>query len=358
MTYARVLGMISIAVIAGAFSSASADDLDARLAALERENAALKKQLRIRELENKNAALREQLRSTSPTRPKVDAPARPRPAAKRTVAKRTAAKPEGLAAIASALTYAPLANPPHAAKDSVQLDVHLPSNQWAGWYFGFNGGVGLGSWSLAERTMVEGPLDRARPGSGTSVTGNSRANLKALGATVGVQMGYLWQIGQLVFGPETDISVGEIADRDSQVLTRTTSDVLLYGSPTITYLTQAESSVRWLSSLRGKVGFSRDNWLFFGTGGLAIAGVEILNVNHNLVKSQHPMGYVAGGGLKYAIGPRLSFRTEYLYYRFPETGFTIDLSYDTSPSVTTSTSTTSIKSPLHIIRAGLDVRLN
>ncbi len=352
MTHARILGVVSIAVIAGAFSSANADDLDARIAALERENVALKKQLRIRELEKKNAALREQLRSTSATRPKVAAPARPRPAAKR-----TAEKADGLAAVARALAYAPSANPPYPTKDPVPPAVYLPTTSWAGWYFGGHGGMGFGNWSLSE----SGNVRFTSTNSVSFFVNNSEASLNAIGAIGGIQTGYLWQVNQFVFGPELDISVGEIADRDSQIVTQRGSFTQQSSQPTssvTTFLTQAASSVRWLSTLRGRIGLLADNWLFFGTGGLAIGGVDIWSDSPGLAKSRYALGYVAGGGFQYAIGPQLAFRTEYLHYGFPETTVTIDFTGGSTGTTTTSSTTTRLTPASHVIRAGLDVRLN
>lgn len=63
----KAAGLITIAIIAGSFiSETRGDDLDVRLAALERENITLKRQVRIQVVEKENAALKKQLSSARP----------------------------------------------------------------------------------------------------------------------------------------------------------------------------------------------------------------------------------------------------------------------------------------------------
>ncbi len=80
---------------------------------------------------------------------------------------------------------------------------------------------------------------------------------------------------------------------------------------------------------RAKVGYAVDRVFVYGTGGIAFGGVRIDNDHHGRCrvcrervnrpdfdgrKGALRTGWVAGGGVEYAIGPHLSVKGEALYY--------------------------------------------
>ena len=73
----------------------------------------------------------------------------------------------------------------------------------------------------------------------------------------------------------------------------------------------------FLASIRGRLGFALDRFLVYGTGGAAFAGATVTadglgddDVNF--------FGWVAGGGVEYAITDNITFGVEYLHYEFDQ----------------------------------------
>ena len=107
----------------------------------------------------------------------------------------------------------------------------------------------------------------------------------------GVQAGYNWQAGSLLLGVEGDIDFA--------------------------------NNIDYLASIRGRLGFATENWLFYGT-----AGVAFIDTNTSVTvvsASDGPFGFnvgttdtgfVGGGGIDYRIGPNVSLGVEGLYYDF------------------------------------------
>jgi outer membrane immunogenic protein len=82
------------------------------------------------------------------------------------------------------------------------------------------------------------------------------------------------------------------------------------------------ADVEWLASVRARVGVERGGAVFYGTGGLAFAGVEAgINTLVPASDSQTLTGYAVGAGAQAGISDTLSARLEYLYYRFDDTNF-------------------------------------
>jgi outer membrane immunogenic protein len=97
----------------------------------------------------------------------------------------------------------------------------------------------------------------------------------------------------------------------------------LLGSPTATASEKTE--INWLSTIRGRVGFTvQDRLLLFATGGLAIAEAHsegsvtvtsssaqtIWSGSHSVVKA----GFAVGGGGEWAFANRWTAKAEYLWY--------------------------------------------
>lgn len=138
-------------------------------------------------------------------------------------------------------------------------------------------------------------------------------SLNSTSAFISGHAGYNWQINRIVLGIEGDIS--------SPSQQRSTSyGPAGFGPPLPeTFTTQ----IRWLSTVRGRIGVSFDNWLVYATGGVAIA--DINNVRSDPVV----LGFVAndsgvrttgvvGGGVEYKFNRQWSARLEGLWMKFPD----------------------------------------
>jgi outer membrane immunogenic protein len=165
-----------------------------------------------------------------------------------------------------------------------------PAFSWTGLYIGANIGYG---WSDAEW--------------GDAISGISAHN-GSNGWLGGGQIGYNFQVRQLVFGVEADLSSGWLDG----------STACPVGG------LSCEHSYNWLASLRGRVGVAvNDNrTLLYATGGAAWANVDyaakdpVTGVSVGTGFSNTHTGWVAGAGIEHMLTPNITARIEYLYYGF------------------------------------------
>jgi outer membrane immunogenic protein len=83
------------------------------------------------------------------------------------------------------------------------------------------------------------------------------------------------------------------------------------------------STVSSISTIRTRVGYAQDNWLFYGTGGLAVTDASSTftqtvgfacgaAVPCSSKTGLHP-GLAAGAGVEYGFTPNLSAKLEYMW---------------------------------------------
>ena len=165
---------------------------------------------------------------------------------------------------------------------------------WTGFYVGFNIGG------------LSGKVD-------TTYTLGGKAPFVGLHGMGGVQSGYNLQMGQYVFGVESDL---QITSQSSNWQTRVTS-----GGVTATINTK--QNVPGFFTLRGRAGYAVDKWLFYGTGGIAYGEVESVvtmtspnlpTTTANFEKSR--AGWVAGAGVEAPLLPGWTAKFEYFYLDF------------------------------------------
>ena len=73
---------------------------------------------------------------------------------------------------------------------------------------------------------------------------------------------------------------------------------------------------RWLSTFRGRVGVTQDNWLFYATAGGALASIEhtiTSPAGTQISERNWHWGWTAGAGVEVKISPDWSAKMEYLY---------------------------------------------
>ena len=82
-----------------------------------------------------------------------------------------------------------------------------------------------------------------------------------------------------------------------------------------------ETSLRWLATIRGRLGYTFDRWFLYGTGGLAIGNVKSSVSASDTIPTQYAgsyssdrTGWAAGLGFEYAFAERLSAKLEWLHY--------------------------------------------
>jgi outer membrane immunogenic protein len=178
----------------------------------------------------------------------------------------------------------------------------VPVYNWTGFYVGVNGGYGWGTQDPFN--IVTNRFDSFS----ASLSGG------AVGGTLGAQI----QAGHVVLGLEADLDWANI--KGSTVATPTVGGVVLPGATAV----NAQTNIDWESTVRARVGYANDNWLFYGTGGLALLGAKttltpvagggtcgLILVGCGGTDRQ--AGLALGGGLEYGFTPSLSAKLEYLY---------------------------------------------
>jgi outer membrane immunogenic protein len=115
----------------------------------------------------------------------------------------------------------------------------------------------------------------------------------------GIQGGYNWQSGPLVFGAEGDLQISGADD---------TFAPWKFSNP-------------WFGTARGRVGYAFSNILFYGTAGLAFG--ETRGETFGLSESHTNVGWTAGVGAEFGIAPNWSAKIEYLYVDLADDRFTI-----------------------------------
>ena len=125
----------------------------------------------------------------------------------------------------------------------------------------------------------------------------------------GLQTGYNYVLpSRLLLGVEGDVSFPNFLE-DGLILGRATAQG-----------TNVTDQIDYIATLRGRVGYASDHWLFYGTGGYAFSQARLVE-SPGVVSDEDkvlPMrtGWVAGIGTEVAIAPDWTARLEYLYDHF------------------------------------------
>jgi len=225
------------------------------------------------------------------------------------------------------------------------LSISIPAIavDWGGLYAGGNVGYGWGNGDIkADPTPTAAIFVNFQP---TTLSPNPD------GALLGGQIGYNWMIGNILAGIEADLSWSGI--RGSTTRSPITQN---NGTPFPGVGNNVRSSedIRDFSTLRGRFGFlPADNWLVYGTGGLAVANVKyeantdfrpVGTEQYPVATSRTKAGWTLGLGAEWRVFDRTSIKAEYLYYDFGKQSshadavpalppFGMDYSWKTSGSI-------------------------
>jgi outer membrane immunogenic protein len=173
-------------------------------------------------------------------------------------------------------------SPPQSYEPPPPAPVASPP-LWQGVYYGISAGYGWGE----------------------------SAGVSPEGFAASVTAGYNHQVGPLVVGIEGDFGYMDADDSAAGGLFRSR-----FGP--------------WWATVRGRAGLAMGSALLYGTGGVAFAESDVRIAGDS--NSDWRTGWVAGGGLEWALSSRTSAKIEYLHMDFGQNselaGFCFDEKVD------------------------------
>lgn len=185
------------------------------------------------------------------------------------------------------------------SQGALAAPLTAPTYDWTGGYLGAFAGYGWGQTAAGTTYLWE-----------DSDTTNLYASLPGFnfnggGLLGGVETGVGTQTGGLYWGLEADVAAAGIKG------TYTDDDAGF----------SIDSNVQWLSTLRARIGVPIDRFLVFGTGGLAIGGVQASlhdvygggATTLTTSNSRTGVGWSIGAGVAAALNGGWSIKAEYLY---------------------------------------------
>ena len=223
-------------------------------------------------------------------------------------------------------------------------------HNWSGFYVG--GHLGYG-WGKADTSFNPGPSPAVFVNLAPTVL-----DPDPNGAIAGGQIGFNWQAGQWVYGIEADISWTDISGnaRLAPIPPFTGAPA----NPGAAYLA-AEQDIKYLGTVRGRLGYAWDRLLLYVTGGLAYGKVNYTGdtnfgpppfIRYFQSFSETQLGWTIGGGGEWAFNPNWSFKAEYLYF---DLGDVTRVAVQ-SPVVPPFSVTNTFETKGHIVRGGLNYK--
>jgi outer membrane immunogenic protein len=217
--------------------------------------------------------------------------------------------------------------------------VRAPAYSWTGCYAGLNAGA---AWSRVDQNLnVPAPVNQnfAFGGRDTSFTG-------------GGQLGCNWQFNPVI-GIEGDFNYIH-AKRSGQ---------FSFGAEDTAG--RMETKLRWLATLRGRLGVTMSPTLIYVTGGAAFGDVQssvsavstIVPATYAGSLSEVRVGWTVGGGVEHAFRNRWSAKLEYLYYDLGSFSYNVNRTSGAAVNVP-ATWFASGKIDGHIVRLGVNYRLS
>jgi outer membrane immunogenic protein len=127
----------------------------------------------------------------------------------------------------------------------------------------------------------------------------------------GLQIGYNWQSGRLVYGLEADVSWTDISFSER---------FAVCAAPRACVSTRVESSIDWLATVRGRVGYVvQPGFLAYATAGFgfvsgsASASLDVPGFDIDRLHSDDTdASFVYGFGIESRLSPATLLRIEYL----------------------------------------------
>jgi len=197
----------------------------------------------------------------------------------------------------------------------------VPAGGWNGFYVG---AIGAGAWAQSSHT---------------DVSGLSTGDFSQNGYTIGITAGYNWQLANILFGFEGDVSFADIK-----------------GSTPTNCMTSCFTTLRMFDTARGRLGYVFGTWTPYVTGGAAFAniraGIQSLddpNSGTAVDGANNRVGATVGAGIEWLFLPSLSVKAEYLY-----TTFSSETTYINETPLPVSVSERNV----NLVRAGVNYHFN
>ncbi len=189
-----------------------------------------------------------------------------------------------------------------AAADMVVKAPPVPAYDWSGFYLGGMAGYGWGPEDISNRlNLVAGSI-------------SPPYSVPAHGWLGGARAGYNFMVTpRFLAGVEADFSAADIA-----------APHVVPGSVPGVNLSTANNKLDSLGTARGRIGWTSDNILIYGTAGVAWfmldhARLQVVGTSNNAVPgsldtmSAATAGWTAGAGVEFGFAPHWSISTEYLF---------------------------------------------
>jgi outer membrane immunogenic protein len=177
----------------------------------------------------------------------------------------------GLLALVGAASAADL--PPRYPVMQPRAPIYNPVYTWTGFYVGINGGGGWGrsTWDGVDKFNVSGGM-------------------------IGVTAGYNYQYNQIVFGIEADLDWSGVK-----------------GNTFVNCPGGCTTRNDWLSTVRGRVGFSFDRFMPYITAGVALGDIKATPPVGLPGGTGTNIGWTVGAGFEVALVGAVTAKAEYLY---------------------------------------------
>jgi outer membrane immunogenic protein len=220
----------------------------------------------------------------------------------------------------AALAGFALSAPAHAEQALLFHGPYIGVNAGAAW-----GRSGFSTNPNCPAASVDATFCNAAPDpsavNGAAVAASGSGKLSPVGFTGGVQAGYNWQRGHIVYGAEVDFGALDLEKRATE------SGLFPFAFLATQYTLTQKMSADWLATVRARLGFTMmPHVLLYTTGGLAFSDVKLSSsYGDNAIDAAFPggsgygsksairTGWTAGGGIEWAHDKDWLIRVEYLY---------------------------------------------
>ena len=200
-----------------------------------------------------------------------------------------------------------------------------PMPSWSGFYIGGHAGYSWGSLDGDTTRNVVIPPPSAPNfwvNTPTRVPFVFERDIDPEGWLGGFQAGYNIQFDRIVYGIEADFTWS--GQRDSIFLSGDTRPKFV-NTEDYSYNEATSAKLRYMGTVRGRLGYAVGNFLPYVTGGFAWGRVtmdtnwllhqfnQIANLPFAASESHTHVGWTLGAGFEYAFAERWSVKVEYLY---------------------------------------------
>jgi outer membrane immunogenic protein len=241
-----------------------------------------------------------------------------------------------------------------ASAPSISLPVKTPLDRapliwnWSGFYLGASGGYGVASDEFSQTVTHSVP-----------VSAHTTVNLTNTpkGEFLGLQGGYNYQTGQIVWGVEGDWQwANQSANTCGASCVSTTPTPP--GIPSTSF-NSVDQKINWFATARGRIGWTPSNGtMLYATAGGAWMGIDETDANFSSISattitssfSNTKSGYALGAGAEFRLWDNWTGKVEYLHI---DVGGTTNTGGPSTFVLTTATS--SIKDD--IVRLGVNYKL-